>query len=172
MCADRVRDIARMDGDDTHRLRTRKATTTRANGANARTCRGVDEVGGGRRASSMGRQTSSKPRRHAVHTRMLVRPRHEHDNKCGATTMRFGTGFGDLRMSRSLSHRVGCAGAAHTSYARHTQGAGRVRRARAEPRRWTRMTAPRTTPGGEGEGGESSPRRPTGMWCGGARRSG
>jgi hypothetical protein len=32
MCADRVRDVARTDGDDAHRPRTRKATTTRANG--------------------------------------------------------------------------------------------------------------------------------------------
>jgi hypothetical protein len=42
MCADRVRDVERTDGDDAHRPRTRKATTTHANGANACTRRGVD----------------------------------------------------------------------------------------------------------------------------------
>jgi hypothetical protein len=54
MCADRVRDVARTDGDDAHRPRTRKETMTRANGANVRTHRG------GRRDSSRGRRTSSR----------------------------------------------------------------------------------------------------------------
>jgi hypothetical protein len=43
---------------------------------------------------------------------MWVRPRHEHNDKRGATTTWFGTRFDDLRMSRSSSRRVGCAGAA------------------------------------------------------------
>jgi hypothetical protein len=110
MCADHVRDIARMDGDDAHRPRTRKATTTRANGANARMCRGVYKVDGGRRASSTGRRTSSKPRRHAMHTRMWVRPQYEHDDKRGITTIRFGTGFGVLRRLRDGGEAAACIG--------------------------------------------------------------
>jgi hypothetical protein len=48
MCVDRVCYTARMDGAEAHRPRTRKATMTRANGANARMRRGVDEVDGRR----------------------------------------------------------------------------------------------------------------------------
>jgi hypothetical protein len=53
---------------------------------------------------------SSKPRRHAVHTQMWVRPRYEHDDKRGATTMRFGTGFGDLRRLRDGGEAAACIG--------------------------------------------------------------
>jgi hypothetical protein len=56
-----------------------------------------------------GRRTSSKSRRHAAHTRMWVRPWHEHDDKREATMMRFGTGFGDLCMSRSLLRHTNTA---------------------------------------------------------------
>jgi hypothetical protein len=71
---------------------------------------GVDEVDGGRQASSTGRRMSSKPRWHAVHTRMWVRLRHEHDDMHGATTMRFGTGFGDLRRLRDGGEASACIG--------------------------------------------------------------
>jgi hypothetical protein len=75
MCVDRVRDVARTDGDDAHRPRTRKATTIRANGANARTRLGVD---GGVDGSRLGvddhrlggRRMSSEPWRRAVHNTM------------------------------------------------------------------------------------------------------
>jgi hypothetical protein len=109
MCADCVRYTARMDGD-AHGSRTRTTTTDpcerreRAHGAGGRRGRR------GRQASSTCRRTPSKPRRHALHTRMWARPRHKHDDKRGATTTQFGTGFGDLRTSRSLSRWVGCAG--------------------------------------------------------------
>jgi hypothetical protein len=69
---------------------------------------GVDEVDGGKQALSTSRQTSSKPRRHAVQTRMWVRPRHEHDDKRGDTTMWFGTGFGDLRRLRDGDEAAAC----------------------------------------------------------------
>jgi hypothetical protein len=71
---------------------------------------GVDEVDGDRQTSSMGRRTSSKPYLHAVHTRMWVRPRHEHDDKRGATTMQFGTGFDDLCRLRDGDKASACVG--------------------------------------------------------------
>jgi hypothetical protein len=59
---DRVRDVARTDGDDAHRPRTRKATSTRANGANARMRKGVDGGRLGVDERRLGRRrTSSGP---------------------------------------------------------------------------------------------------------------
>jgi hypothetical protein len=41
---------------------------------------------------------------------MWVRPRHEHDDKRGATTMRFGTGFDDLRRLHDGDEAAACIG--------------------------------------------------------------
>jgi hypothetical protein len=79
MCVDRVRDVVRTDGDDAHRPRTRKATTTRANGANARTRLGGGQTGvdGSRRESSKGRRMSSEPWRRTAHNTMSVQQAHD-----------------------------------------------------------------------------------------------
>jgi hypothetical protein len=71
MCVDRVRDVARTDGDDAHIPRTRKATTIRANGANARTRLGVDGSRLGVDEHCLGgRRMSSEPWRRAAHDTM------------------------------------------------------------------------------------------------------
>jgi hypothetical protein len=45
-----------------------------------------------------------------VHTRMWVRPRHEHNDKHRAMMMRFGTGFDDLRRLHDGDEAAACIG--------------------------------------------------------------
>jgi hypothetical protein len=106
MCADRARDMretAWMDGD-ARGPRMRMTTTDTRERREGVHVQGVDG----------GRRVSSTPWRHAMHTRMWVRPRHEHDDKRGATMMRFETGFSDLRRLRdsgeaTIAHATGRA---------------------------------------------------------------